>query len=84
MYRVDEGSGKKGWVELTVDSSLKVDIERLENSIDTVRSNFISEGKVNISLDYGIAWFASGQVFLDWVAAQKKSLKDFKEQEIVQ
>ncbi len=84
FYRVDDGGGEKGWIELTVDSSLKVDIERLENSMDAVRSNFLSEGKVNISLEYGITRFATGQDFLDWVAAKKKSLQDFKEQEIVQ
>ncbi len=84
LYRVDEGGGEKGWVELTVDSSMIVEIERLENSIDAVRNNIMSEGKVNISLDYGTVRFASGQEFLDWVAAQKKSLQDFKEQEIVQ
>jgi hypothetical protein len=42
------------------------------------------EGKVNISLEYGIAFFATGQDFLDWVADKKKSLEDFKEGEIVQ
>lgn len=84
LYRVDDGGGEKGWIELTVDSSLKVEIERLENSIDAVRNNFMAEGKVNISLEYGTARFATGQNFLDWVASKKKSLQDFKEQEIVQ
>lgn len=84
FYRMDESGGEKGWIELTVDSSLKVDIERLENSMDAVRSNFLAEGRVNVSLEYGIARFATGQDFLDWVAAKKKSLQDFKEQEIVQ
>lgn len=84
LYKVDDGGGEKGWIELTVDSFLKVEIERLENSIDAVRNNFMAEGKVNISLEYGTARFATGQNFLDWVAAKKKSLQDFKEQEIVQ
>ncbi len=84
LYRVDDGASEKGWIELTVDSSLKVEIEGLENSIDAVRNSFMAEGKVNISLEYGTARFATGQNFLDWVAAKKKSLQDFKEQEIVQ
>jgi|CZCB01.1.fsa_nt_gi hypothetical protein len=85
LYKVDEGGrDEKGWVDLTVDSSLKVEIERLENSIDVVKNNLMTEGKVNISLDYGIAHFAIGQNFLDWLAAKKKSLHDFKEQEIAQ
>lgn len=84
FYMVDENNSEKGWVELTIDSSTKVDIEKLENSMDNVRSNFMNEGKVNISLEYGTASFKTGQDFLDWVAAKKKALKDFKEQEIVQ
>lgn len=84
LYRVDDAGGEKGWVELTVDASLKVEIERLENSIDLVRNNFMGEGKVNISLEDGTVRFATGQDFLGWVAAKKKSLQDFKEQEIVQ
>lgn len=84
LYKIDDGGGEKGWIELTVDPSLEVEIERLENSIDAVRNDFIAEGKVNISLEYGIARFATGQGFLDWVAEKKKSLQDFKEQEILQ
>ncbi|MEQ8155733.1 MAG: DUF499 domain-containing protein [Clostridiaceae bacterium] len=84
LYRVDESSNEKGWVEVTMDSSTKVDIEKLEGSIDNIRSNFMSEGKVNVSLEYGVARFESGQNFLDYVAEKKKTLKDYKEQEIVQ
>ncbi|APC07621.1 DUF499 domain-containing protein [Neomoorella thermoacetica] len=84
FYRVDESKGDKGWIDLTFDSSLQVEIEKLENIMDNVRNNFLNEGKVNISLEYGIARFNTGQNFLDWIAARKKTFKDFKEQEIVQ
>lgn len=84
FHRVDENSSEKGWVELIIDSSTKVDIEKLESSMDNIRSNLMSEGKVNISLEYNVASFETGQDFLDWVAEKKKALKDFKEQEIVQ
>jgi len=84
LYKTDDSGGEKGWIELTFDSSIKVGIERLENSMESVRNNFLVEGKVNISLEYGSAHFAKGQNFLDWVAAKKKSLQDFKEQEILQ
>jgi hypothetical protein len=84
LFKVDYTDSEKGWVELTVDKSLKVGIDRIENSIDAVRSNFMPEGKVNISLEYGTAIFATGQDFLDWVTEKKKSLQDFKEGEIVQ
>ena len=84
LYKSDDVSGEKGWVELTVDKSLKIKIDNIEKSIDSVRDNFMPEDKVNISLEYGTAIFATGQDFLDWVAEKKKSLQDFKEGEIVQ
>jgi len=84
LYKIDENNNDKGWIEISMDSSTRVDIEKLEDSIDNIRSNFMSEGRVNISLEYNTAVFASGQHFLDWVAESKKELKDFSEQEIVQ
>jgi hypothetical protein len=84
LYKVADESGEKGWIELVFDSSVIVEIDRLENSIDIIRDNFITAGKVNISLEYGIARFASGQDFLDWVAAKRMLMNDFSEQEIVQ
>ncbi|HBQ28796.1 MAG TPA: glycosyl transferase [Desulfotomaculum sp.] len=84
FYKVEESSGEKGWVELTLDSSLNIDLEKLENSMDNVRSNFMAQGKVNICLEYGTVRFNTGQDFLDWVTEKKMVLKDFKEQEIVQ
>lgn len=84
LYKIDENNNDKGWIEVTMDSSTRVDIEKLEDSIDNIRSNFMSEGRINISLEYNTAIFESGQYFLDWVAENKKSLKDFNEQEIVQ
>lgn len=84
LYKTDGNGGEKSWIELTFDSSIKVETERLENSMESVRNNFLAEGKVNISLEYGNAYFATGQNFLDWVAAKKKSLQEFKEQEILQ
>ncbi|MDD2401874.1 MAG: DUF499 domain-containing protein, partial [Clostridia bacterium] len=85
LFKIDENNNNdKGWIDLTMDSSTIVNIENLENSIDNVRSNFMQEGRVNISLEYGIAKFATGQDFLNWLTEKKKELKDFTEQEIVQ
>lgn len=81
FYRVGDD---KGWVELTFDSSIRVDLEKLENSMSSVRDNFLGEGKVNISLEYAQAFFKTGQDFLDWVAAKKMSLRNFKSGEITQ
>ncbi|MDK2821471.1 MAG: hypothetical protein PWP31_1436 [Clostridia bacterium] len=84
LFKTDENNNDKGWIELTMDSSTIVNIENLENSIDNVRSNFMSDGRVNISLEYNITKFETGQNFLDWMTEKKKELKDFKEQEIIQ
>ena len=56
----------------------------MENSIDVIRNSFMAGDMVNISLDYGTAWFERGQKFLDWVAEKKKSLQEFIEGEIIQ
>jgi len=76
--------GKENWIDLTFDSSMKIDVEMLENCMDSIRNNFMSEGKVNINLECGAIYFNTGQDFLDWVAEKKMDLKNFKEQEIVQ
>ena len=72
LYKTDENNNDKGWIEISMDSSTRVDIDKLEDSIDNIRSNFMSEGRVNISLEYNTAIFESGQHFLDWVAENKK------------
>lgn len=84
LYKMDGDGGDKGWVQLMVDSGTKVEIEKIEKSIDDIRTTFASEGSVNVNLEYNVAKFETGQNFLDWVAEKKKVLKDFKEQEIIQ
>jgi len=84
LYKIDEAGGEGSWVEFTADKSLRLKVDTVEATIDAIRSNFMPEGKVNINLEYGVAFFATGQDFLDWVAEKKKSLDDFKEGEIVQ
>ncbi|WP_018086521.1 DUF499 domain-containing protein [Desulfurispora thermophila] len=80
------GDGKSGdsWIDLSLGSAMIIDADKLTNSMDSIRENFLCDGNVNISLEYGVVWFGSGQDFLDWVAEKKMSFSDFKEQEIVQ
>ena len=68
------------------DSRDAVLFAQFEDSVGhfAARSDFLDQGQVNISLEYGIARFATGQDFLDWVAANKKSVQDFIKQEIIQ
>jgi hypothetical protein len=84
FFKTDENNNDKGWIELTVDAKTTVNIENLESSMENVRDNFMKDGGVNISLEYGAARFETGQYFLDWIAEKKKALKEFTRQEIVQ
>ena len=74
FFRTKEETKEKGWIELSIDRSTEVDPEILEIEMDNIRSNFLKDGKVNISLGYSAIQFPSGQHFLDWVAEKKLSL----------
>ena len=57
-------------MEFTADKSLRLKVDTVEATIDAIRSNFMPEGKVNINLEYGVAFFATGQDF--WTGWQKR------------
>jgi hypothetical protein len=84
LYRTEEDTNRKSWIEIQTDSSTRLDIGKLEDTIDNVRENFMCDGRVDITFEYGMVLFKSGQHFMDWVADSKKSLNQFKEEEIVQ
>jgi hypothetical protein len=77
-------SEESGWIDLSMDDTTQVDIEKLEKSIENLRSSFMSEGKVTVNLEYNIIHFNSGQDFLDWAKDKNLSLSGFNEQEIRQ
>ncbi len=84
LYRTDEKTDEKGWIELSIDLSTPVDPQKLEEQIGSLRDNFMNAGKINISLEYTSVKFECGQDFLDWVADSKLALTDFNSQQIVQ
>ncbi|MCP4350268.1 MAG: DUF499 domain-containing protein [Desulfobacterales bacterium] len=84
FYKNNENNGGKGWIELSFDGTTKVDPKKLEIEMDNIRSNFMNEGKIDISLEYTGICFRTGQNFLDWVAEKKLALNNFEEQEIIQ
>lgn len=84
LYKTDENNRDKGWIELTIDPTTKVNLHKLEAEIDNIRLNFMSEGRINISLEFSNILFEKGQFFLDWVAEKKLELKSFKTGEIRQ
>ncbi|MFD1040348.1 DUF499 domain-containing protein [Virgibacillus byunsanensis] len=84
FFKTDEFHNNNGWIELMIDSTTDVTIEKLIDSMTSIRDSFLSESTVNINLEYGIAVFKNGQSFLDWMAESKNSLTDYNDQEIVQ
>ncbi len=84
LYKTDEKSNQKGWIEISTDESTIVDIDKLKDTIDNIRNNFLSESKVSITLEYNKTIFESGRYFLDWVAEKKMLLSNFSKEEIIQ
>jgi len=84
LYRTDEKTNEKGWIELSIDQYTPVKPGKLEQEMESIRENFMENGKVTISIEYAAAKFKTGQHFLDWVAENKLSLKDFKEGQLIQ
>lgn len=84
FFKIDEHNNDNGWLELNIDAKTAVKIEKLENSMASIRESLLEDAKVNINLEYGITVFENGQSFIDWMTETKKSLTDFNEQEIVQ
>ncbi|MEZ0535772.1 DUF499 domain-containing protein [Caldicellulosiruptoraceae bacterium PP1] len=73
-----------GWLEIMIGNSVPVDIDKLESIIEQIRSNIMSESKVNINFEYSISKFNTGQDFLDYLADKKKTINDFRQEELVQ
>lgn len=84
LHGKGDEDNKDGWIEIVTDHNRRLDVDKVEDLIDHIRDTFMRDRSVDITFEYKIAMFESGQRFLDWVADGKKSLKDFREEEIVQ
>ena len=73
-----------GWIEINTDPTILVTPESLEKEFDSIRLNFMPDGKVEITIEIKNLIFSSGQKFYDWVAEKKHDLTSFKEEEITQ
>lgn len=76
--------GGEGWIDLSIDSSTVVNLEKLEQTIDTLKTSFMSNVRSNITLEYNTIEFNKGEEFLDWVNEKGLSLSEFNESEIIQ
>lgn len=77
----DDGDG---WIDLSIDKSTIVDSQKLEQTIDVLKTSFMGEDRTNITLEYNTIQFNRGEEFLDWVNEKGLSLSEFKESEIIQ
>ncbi|MBF8982611.1 DUF499 domain-containing protein [Lutibacter sp. B2] len=76
--------GEEGWIDLSIDNSTVVDSEKLEQTIDTLKTSFMGDSRTNITLEYNTIEFNKGEEFLDWVNEKELSLSEFNESEIIQ
>ncbi|AGY75873.1 DUF499 domain-containing protein [Clostridium autoethanogenum] len=81
---VKDENSEEGWIQLSMDKSTKVDLNKLCQTIDNLKSSFMNDTKANISLDYNIVEFNKGEEFIDWVNEKGLSLSEFRETEIIQ
>ncbi|MDM0891911.1 FN3 associated domain-containing protein [Clostridium perfringens] len=79
-----ENNDEDRWLELSLDNKTIVGLDKLENTIDILKSSFIEGNKTNITFEYNIIDFDKGENFLEWINEKGLSLSEFKESEIVQ
>lgn len=72
------------WIDLSIAKGILVETKNLEQIIDSLRCLHPTEDKINITFEYYIVEFKSGEDFLDWVNEKGLSLSEFKESEIIQ
>ena len=84
LHKNDDQGRDAGWIELTLSDKIITNIDQIENIIDNLKNSFITNGRVNVELEWGAIMFKSGQAFLDYANDKKLSLSEFKQGEINQ
>jgi hypothetical protein len=77
-------NGKSMWSSVAFDESLNLNKERIENIIDSMRTNIEPESEFETILIFRGILFPSGQLFLDWMAEKQMQLTNLKQEEIIQ
>jgi hypothetical protein len=81
---MDDQDKENGFIELTIDTKIKITPEQVEKAIDNLKNSFITNARANIEFEYSKITFKSGQSFYDWVNDKKLSLSEFEQREITQ
>ncbi|MBF0120192.1 MAG: DUF499 domain-containing protein [Desulfobacterales bacterium] len=84
LFKMDEKNNENGFIELTIDSKIKIIPEQVEKAISNIKDSFIASGRANVEFECSSITFKSGQSFYDWANEKKISLSEFKNEEISQ
>lgn len=84
LFKIDEKNNENGFIELTIDSKIKITPDQVEKAIDNLKDSFITSGRANIEFECSNITFKSGQSFYDWANEKKLGLSEFKNEEITQ
>lgn len=84
LFKMDEKNNENGFIELTIDSKIKITPEQVEKAIDNIKDSFINTGRANVEFECSNISFKSGQSFYDWANEKKIGLSEFRNEEITQ
>ncbi|MDD3040647.1 DUF499 domain-containing protein [Bacteroides sp.] len=84
LFKMDEKNNENGFIELTIDSKIKINPEQVEKAIDNLKDSFINNERANIEFECSNIIFKSGQNFYDWANEKKLGLSEFRNEEITQ
>jgi hypothetical protein len=76
--------GNERWIELTTDPETRIDPSTLEDQLEKLRNILTEEDSTGVRLEFGYAYFPTGQHFLNWVEDNRLDLQKFSESEVTQ
>lgn len=84
LFKMDEKNSENGFIELTIDTKIKITPDQVENTINDLKNSYIINARANIEFECSNITFKSGQSFYDWANDKKLSLSEFEQREITQ
>ena len=76
--------GNERWIELSTDPGTRIDPSTLEDQLENLRNILTEEDSTGVRLEFGYAYFPTGQHFLNWVEDNRLDLQKFSESEVTQ
>ena len=79
LHKNDDQGRDAGWIELTLSDKITTSIEQIKDVINNLKNSFITNGRVNVELEWSATTFKNGQAFLDFANDKKLSLSEFEQ-----